>query len=156
MRNLISANSGIYLLELFIDNPGLIASDRFNKFKLNAGYYYYCGSAQKNLKSRIRRHLSLNKKIHWHIDHFTTGTKFIERIWVFENAEREMECRLADFLENRLKFTHPIKNFGNGDCTSGCISHLLFSQTKLDQSHLFSLYQSIVCLMPSSSDISWE
>lgn len=149
----IKANSGIYLLEMLITKNTVFPTDRFSTENLPEGFYYYSGSAQKGLKSRLTRHLKSEKKVHWHIDHLTTGTEAIKKIWVFENAPKQLECEIVQYLESVLKLKHPIKNFGNGDCVNECTSHLLYSPKPIDQSHLFSLYQSIVCLIPSSNDI---
>ena len=35
------------------------------------GCYVYVGSAMNSLESRVKRHLSDNKKKHWHIDYLT-------------------------------------------------------------------------------------
>jgi len=153
VQKLIKVDSGIYLLELYISPSVKLSSTRFPRELFADGYYYYAGSAQKKLKSRIERHLKKNKKVHWHIDHLTTGTGAISRLWIFENASKDLECELVQFLQKNLKFEIPINNFGNGDCTNKCPSHLLYSEKRIDQSQLFSLYHSIVCLIPSSKEI---
>lgn len=147
----IKSNSGVYLLELFIDPKEKLPTKRFDRECFPEGYYYYAGSAQKNLIKRIERHLRHEKTIHWHIDHLTTGTDFIKRIFIFENAPKNLECDLVQLMLNKLSFGIPVKNFGNGDCVNNCPSHLLYSGKSIDQSQLFSLYHSIVCLIPSSS-----
>ena len=40
-----------------------------SEFLLKKGIYIYTGSAKKNIDSRIKRHLSNSKKLHWHIDY---------------------------------------------------------------------------------------
>lgn len=131
-------------------HPKLV-TNRFPDIK--EGYYYYAGSAQKNLIQRLKRHARKEKSIHWHIDHLTTGTNYLKKIYVFPGADKNLECKLIDHLIENLKMTSPIKDFGNGDCTNKCYSHLVLNNRPIDQSQLFSLYQSIVCLIPSSNDI---
>lgn len=150
----IKSNCGIYILEIFVPkcfSPGI---PKFKKNKINYGFYYYVGSAQKNLRQRIERHLNKNKIIHWHIDHITAAEKNkIESVFIFENHEKNFECTLAAELEMIYELKHPLNKFGNSDCRS-CKSHLLYSKNKIDHSHLFSRYQSIVRFMPSSSETS--
>ena len=40
-----------------------------NMHKYRKGYYVYIGSAMNSLVARINRHLSDEKKLHWHIDY---------------------------------------------------------------------------------------
>ena len=54
-------DSGVYVLEIFLHKPNKIEVGALGIKTFPPGYYYYCGSAQKNLKSRIERHLSKNK-----------------------------------------------------------------------------------------------
>ena len=99
--------------------------------KFKKGYYYYVGSAQKNLAQRIARHKQKDKKLHWHIDYLTTNKNFtiIETI-TFKNAIKKEECVLVSKLISFSEFSHPIKYFGNSDCNV-CVSHLLYSPSKL-------------------------
>lgn len=88
------------------------------------GFYVYIGSAKKNITSRIKRHLSNNKKKFWHIDYFlgTVGVQ-IQEIWT---SPEEKECQTAQlFLEIGFPF---IKRFGSSDCR--CLSHLFFAGKK--------------------------
>lgn len=71
-----TTNSGIYILEIYIKDELLLNAKKFNTV-LNDGYYYYFGSAQKNLISRINRHVKKEKIIHWHIDLLTTNPQCV-------------------------------------------------------------------------------
>jgi len=69
------AMKGIYCLVIDISsniNPKIGALGRV---KLKRGTYVYVGSAQNNLKKRIQRHFSNNKKIRWHIDYLLASQK---------------------------------------------------------------------------------
>ncbi len=154
MLKQIKSNSGIYILEIIV--PKIFSLDivKFKNINLDEGYYYYVGSAQRNLIQRINRHLRKDKIIHWHIDHLTTPEyNQIKTILVFEDRIKEFECRLVSDLESVYNLSHPLKGFGNSDCNS-CKSHLLYSKKKIDHSHLFSRYQSMVRFIPSSSETS--
>jgi Uri superfamily endonuclease len=142
-------NKGIYILAIKAFKPFGVSIKRFRERKFNKGYYYYVGSAQKNLKQRLIRHCKKEKTIHWHIDHITSiSTNKVEYIYLFREAEKDLECTLANFIENELQLDASIRSFGNSDsnCSS---SHLFYSKTKINYNHLFSLYQSIVRLIPS-------
>lgn len=152
MQNII--NSGIYILEIENKNGFEAKFERFGNQVLEKGYYYYVGSAQKNLTNRINRHLSKSKKIHWHIDNITSQKNVkISKIFVIPNADKNEECLAVNSIFCRFNLQFPIKNFGNSDCIS-CKSHLLFSKKRINYNHFCDLYQSIVCFIPSSNEIS--
>jgi len=143
---------GIYILEIFISNDFYIDAKRFAGIKFIKGFYYYIGSAQKNIIKRLERHLNKNKITHWHIDHLTNlNISSIINIIIFEDALKSVEALMASSLSHDKKLS-PIPNFGNSD-TPGTISHLFFSERKIAQNHFISLYQSQVRLIPSSIDI---
>lgn len=123
----ITDNSGIYLLEISVNSEFYI--DRFD-FSFKTGYYYYTGSAQRNLISRVERHYRKNKKLHWHIDYITANpNSSIINTWIFLLQPRNFECTLnTKLIKNGLSV--PIKGFGNSDC-SNCSSHLLYSPFKI-------------------------
>ncbi len=152
MRKITDTLSGTYLLEIFAKKDFEINAKKFLGVKFSKGYYYYSGSAQKNYSSRLERHLKPFKKIHWHIDHITTvPTNKITKIFLFENAPRETECKVVRDLINHFNLSEKFKGFGNGDCKT-CGTHLLYSPEKIPQSHFISLYQSTVRLIPLSSE----
>ena len=102
------------------------------------GYYYYSGSAQKNLKQRIERHRRKEKTIRWHIDYLTTHPQVqITNVFVFENAEKKFECELISLLKDKSALTNSIKGFGNSDCKT-CDTHLLYGEKLSALSHQLS------------------
>ena len=59
------------------------------------GCYVYVGSAMNSLESRVKRHLSDNKKKHWHIDYLLLNKNSkIEKIYTKESGEK-LECEIA-------------------------------------------------------------
>lgn len=125
MPGQIKQNSGAYLIEIHITEDFTIRQGRFRGEKLSAGYYYYTGSAQKNLRQRISRHYRKNKTLHWHIDHITSYTgNVIANCWIFEDAPKETECHIAESLISGFNFRSVIKGFGSSDCKI-CQAHLL-------------------------------
>ncbi len=150
------SNQGIYILELFSPTTIRLNHKKFADKTLPKGYLFYVGSAQKNFIKRIERHITKNKKLHWHIDYLTTRSEIkLERIFIFPNATKENECKLVSNLANIFHLEYPLIGFGNSDCNN-CKSHLLFSKVKINYNHLCSLYHSTVLFIPSESDILWE
>ncbi len=153
MQKITDISSGIYILEFFVVIPFNISHKRFQNIQFQTGYYYYVGSAQKNFEQRIKRHLKLDKKLHWHIDYFTTNENTdIKNVYFFKKAPHSFECELTSQLQNKFNLKHLAKGFGNSDC-SICESHLLYSQRQIIYSQLLSLYQSVVRFIPSSREI---
>ena len=153
-QKLIKSNSGIYILETYVPKYFSLGIPKFKNLIIYRGYYYYVGSAQKNLKQRIERHLRKDKKIYWHIDHITVPEQNrIKTVLIFEDKAKDYECSLVTEIENFYNLKHPQMGFGNSDCNK-CKSHLLYSKKRIDHNHLFSRYQSIVRFIPSSSETS--
>lgn len=150
----IIKDSGIYILEIYLNRNIFISHPKFSEYKFSKGFYYYIGSAQRNLKARIIRHLSKDKKLNWHIDWLTinNNTK-IKRIFILYDTPKIYECKLAQKLHNIIVDKTQLKGFGNSDCKS-CYSHIYYSKLRINQSQLLALYHSTVLFMPSSSDIN--
>ncbi len=146
-------NSGIYVLELFVANGFNLHHNSLGQLLIPKGYYYYVGSAQKNLTQRIERHLKKYKKQHWHIDYLTCDKNItIKNVYLVRDYSKKYECTLVNDLISKYGLHATIKGFGNTDCNS-CESHLLFSKKQLAYSQFCSLYQDTVLFMPSSKDI---
>ena len=153
MQKITEAKSGIYCLEIFLESPIKLGIKKYSGIFLQPGFYYYVGSAQKNYNQRLRRHFQKDKTIHWHIDHLTSHPKIkFTKVYLIENANKQAECSTVISMEKLKNVEHPLKGFGNSDC-SNCESHLLFSKTAINQSHFISLYQDIVLFKPSDKDI---
>jgi Uri superfamily endonuclease len=104
---------GTYILLCELEEEKEISVGKLGKIKFERGYYAYVGSGDE---SRIKRHLSKEKKMHWHIDYLLEEAVIREVLL----AEHEGECDVAN------RFTLPyIKGFGCSDCR--CKSHLFFS-----------------------------
>lgn len=152
MLKITDINSGTYLLEIFASEPFQVDIENFSGRVFPAGYYYYSGSAQKNLIARVERHQQETKNVHWHIDHLTSiPTNKIKTVFLFENAKKNFECEVIRELTENFRLRIAAKGFGNSDCRR-CQSHLLYCKQKMTHSHFISRYQSTVRLMPASSD----
>lgn len=145
-------NSGIYVIEFWAKNDFSLGIKKYAENFFSKGYYYYSGSAQKNFRERLSRHLRLNKKVHWHIDHLTTDQNFeIKSILILNEAPKEFECKIIESFLGNDKVEQSILGFGNGDCST-CRTHLLNSFNRIDYNQLFSLYHDIVRFIPSSRE----
>jgi sugar fermentation stimulation protein A len=144
--------SGIYILELSSKIPFRVSHPKFLEYRFNAGFYYYVGSSQRSIQKRVLRHLRKRKNIHWHIDYLTSlNNIYIDRIFILPKMGKQIESKLAVQMENYFNLDTSIIGFGNTDDKLSK-THLFYSKEKIDHNHLFSLYQSMVCFIPSSSD----
>ena len=85
------------------------------------GCYVYVGSAMNSLESRVKRHLSDNKKKHWHIDYLLLNKN----------------SKIEKIIENE----ESIADFGCSDCK--CHSHLIyFKNSKLANLKVSSILNS--------------
>ncbi len=154
VHKLINVSRGIYILEIFAELPFQLSVKKFSEVKFEQGYYYYVGSAQKNFRSRIERHLRKDKIKHWHIDHITTiSTNKIRRVFFAENHPKDLEIEIANEISIFTGITIPAKGFGNSDNLKAA-SHLFYSKTKNHFNHFISRYQSMVLFTPSSKETS--
>lgn len=85
------------------------------------GFYAYVGSAISGLEKRVERHLSRNKKLHWHIDYLLEEAEI--RMIITANTRRKEECIVAQALAASMSF---VPGFGSSDCS--CSSHLFYSR----------------------------
>jgi len=114
-------DKGVYLLKVYLSKKKTVKIGALGKFEFPEGYYFYAGSAQRNLKSRIKRHYAEKKKYHWHIDYLLGEAELIDD-FAFK-LPKKGECFLTDLmLNNNGKIIVP--EFGAGDCS--CKSHLVF------------------------------
>jgi len=96
---------------------------KLGKIEFKKGYYVYVGSAMNSLESRIKRHLSDEKKLHWHIDYFLKESE-IEKV-ICNVSPKKIECELSQFLTSKA---YGIEGFGCSDCD--CESHLYYFESK--------------------------
>jgi len=121
-KNNLNYNSGVYLLQLKVSAELKLKIGALGCYFFPAGYYYYCGSAQKNMPARLERHLSQNKKLYWHIDFLLCAAE-IEKIYCWEE-ESDFECRLAEKISSLSESEIIVDKFGASDCS--CRSHLFY------------------------------
>jgi sugar fermentation stimulation protein A len=113
-------DSGTYLLIVELAQPIDVIVTSGKTFVLEPGYYGYIGSALNGLQKRIDRHLSRNKKLHWHIDYLLQIATIESVIYVASN--KRIECLIAQELIKKHQY---VSGFGCSDCR--CKSHLFYS-----------------------------
>jgi Uri superfamily endonuclease len=114
-----AAEAQTYQLYIQLKRNVRITVGKLGTFDFPAGNYIYTGSAKHNLTARIRRHLSKEKKLRWHIDYLLTNPACsITRVETFTTSE----CRLNQKSAGEVIVPH----FGASDCKAGCRSHLKF------------------------------
>lgn len=143
MPKTIKEDSGVYLLEIYAKKSFTLDIKKFADAIFPVGYYYYSGSAQKNLQHRVNRHKSKNKKLFWHIDYLTTNKNIIiKNVLFLPGKEKEYECVLINSILKKFEAKYIVKGFGNSDCYT-CPAHLLYSKTTIF-SRLQENYNSLI------------
>ena len=111
---------GVYLLFLRVKRDLRMRVGSLGVIDFKEGLYVYVGSAQNNLEKRVRRHLSREKKVRWHIDYLTlSGSVDVVAVCAYELG-REYECIIASYLQEISE--EVVGGFGCSDCE--CRSHL--------------------------------
>lgn len=128
----ISFDQGVYIIEMLLKEEKEIEVGKLGTFEFLPGYYYYIGTAQQNLNTRIERHLSDDKKLRWHIDYLLAE---IEVLQVYSwPGNREVECYLSGKVNRFPAGINPVEGFGASDCD--CTSHLFYFNYRPAFKHL--------------------
>jgi len=94
---------------------------RLGQVRFREGFYFYVGSAQRNLSARLERHGRKEKPLSWHIDYLSAKAEMLGAITI--RGPREQECRIARKLA--AMFDLAVGGFGASDCRCG--GHLFYS-----------------------------
>jgi len=108
-----------YQLFITLREDARLIIGRLGTFEFPAGEYIYTGSARSNFAARIRRHLSQDKKLHWHIDYLLAAPRAGIRD---VRTHTEPECLLNQRTDGEI----PVPGFGASDCRQHCVSHLKY------------------------------
>lgn len=129
---------GCYCLIIKVEDEKKLKIGKKIENNFKKGYYVYIGSAMNNLESRVKRHLSSSKKLHWHIDYLLKHGQIDEVIY---NLDEKAECDLSKKLSLNNEY---VKDFGCSDCN--CKSHLYYFKNKKEAiEEVISAYNSIAC-----------
>ncbi|WP_304124630.1 DUF123 domain-containing protein [Methanosphaera cuniculi] len=118
-------DKGNYCLIIKVENDCSIKIGARGNIDFRCGYYVYVGSALGSLSKRIIRHLSDDKKKHWHADYLLLdkNTK-VEQV-IYTHSTKKIECMISNEIsQDTDKY---IESFGCSDCK--CSSHLYYFDT---------------------------
>lgn len=111
-------DSGCYLVLLELPEDKKVSIGALGEIVFPKGWYVYCGSAKKNLLSRMNRHVRIRKGMHWHLDYLRQEASSATTVPF--RTQDEIEHQLAQGLSEIADWQ--IKDFGSSDCH--CESHL--------------------------------
>jgi len=112
-------NRGSYLVLLEIPATVTVEVGALGSLVFPAGWYVYAGSARRNLKQRLARHLRrVRKRTHWHLDYLTPQAG--KMIGLPIASGENLECGLARAMAKAGGVG--VAGFGCSDCS--CDSHL--------------------------------
>lgn len=127
-------STGTYALWMHLNQPCCLRVGRLGHIQFPVGDYFYLGSAHGSggLPSRLERHIRLEIKFHWHIDHLRAVSS-VKGALVWVEAERlessqllPGECLWSQALLTLPGAYIPAPGFGSQDCLHHCISHLVY------------------------------
>jgi Uri superfamily endonuclease len=126
----LPADKGTYILLVRVSQMKRLAIGSLGEFDIVPGFYAYVGSAfgSGGLRARIGHHLESTAEPHWHIDYLLQVATPVE-IWLI-TADRKLEHRCAELLEDAPGFRVPILRFGSSDYHRSRSSHLFYSKRR--------------------------
>lgn len=114
--------SGIYIGCFYLGKARKIKIGKLGEFHFSSGFYFYVGSAQKNLSVRIDRHSRKKKPLRWHIDYLSIQAQMVGALLI--SCNKQKECLIAGRLSKIFEVAVP--GFGSSDCS--CRTHLYYSE----------------------------
>jgi len=114
-----------YCLIIQLSQDSTIKIGKIGEIEFKKGYYVYVGSALNSIDSRIRRHLSKEKKLFWHIDYLLKSPNSNVKEVILERSPEKWECDVAMEISKKGTSTD---RFGCSDCK--CSSHLFYFESK--------------------------
>ena len=118
----MAVEKGTYALIIAVESETTIAVGKLGEFAFPAGYYIYLGSARGGLFQRVRRHVSKDKKLRWHIDYLLQEAEVLE-VW-YALGDKRLECQWASTATEMPQAQITAPGFGSSDCR--CPSHLIY------------------------------
>ena len=127
---IIPSVSGDYILLLSLPEARHLTIGRLGAFDFPAGVYAYVGSARGpgGLAARLRHHLTLSARPHWHVDYLRRECA-MEAVW-WHAGDTRLEHRWAALLGGFPGALCIAPRFGASDCT--CPSHLFWLPPAFD------------------------
>lgn len=114
---------GTYVLFFEMKQRQTLRVGKLTEATFAPGYYAYVGSAfgPGGLHARLRHHLSVSERCHWHLDYIRPAMHFVSTWLTEDTVAREHDW--AEGLQALPGSQFPVKGLGATDCQ--CHSHLL-------------------------------
>ena len=130
---------GAYAVILDLARPRRLPIAGLKAPRLAAGRDVYGSSARwtVGIRARLGRHLGLNKKKHWHVDHLRAAARVAGAAGFLQTGE----CRLVQRLFELPGALFPLPGFGSSDC-SACVSHLVSLPPDAPGEDIFNFLQA--------------
>lgn len=128
MKDEARNNKGNYCLIISNKRDSTIKIGARGMMLFKKGYYVYVGSALNSLNKRIERHISKEKKKHWHIDYFLLDKNTELNEVIFTYSTKKIECDISNEINKNSNGY--VELFGCSDCN--CVSHLYYFNTYED------------------------
>lgn len=124
----LTREPGTYALLLHCHQAASVRVGRLGSIRSENGFYAYVGSAfgPGGLAARIRHHLGISTRPHWHIDYLRAECDLVE-VW-FATAPDRHEHAWARTMSRMPGVKMPLAGFGSSDCE--CATHLFWFSTK--------------------------
>ncbi|MFC2131288.1 DUF123 domain-containing protein [Bacteroidota bacterium] len=122
-------NSGSYQLSIKVKKDITIRVGALGLCRFPQGTYVYTGSAMKNLRQRVERHLRNDKNKstispRWHIDYILSNENTEIISYTLYPSKYREECIRNARLLNSKNTEAPVSGFGSSDCRK-CKAHLI-------------------------------
>jgi Uri superfamily endonuclease len=128
---------GVYTLIVEVAQPIRKKIGKLGFHNFPRGFYTYTGSAiglrSLNLRTRIKRHLALRKKEHWHIDYLLNSEVTRISAVIYIETHSKIECQIARKLRGLNGGNIIVEGFGSSDCHEGCESHLHYFEINFEE-----------------------
>jgi Uri superfamily endonuclease len=121
-RQRLTANPGTYALVLELSTASKLRIGSLGTRTFEPSVYFYSGSAfgSGGLFGRLKHHLALSPRPHWHIDYLRCVAAVVQ-VWTTCDSRR-LECAWSAAARS-LRGSTEVPGFGASDC--GCTSHLV-------------------------------
>lgn len=122
----INEEHSLYAVFLEIPEKKAIQIGKLGIFEFPKGTYIYVGSAKRNIKARINRHIKKEKPFRWHFDYLRPHGNILT-VETFDGSIDE--CSRCKQIKEQYQAKEIIPGFGSSDCK--CPAHLLYTPTQL-------------------------
>ncbi|MDH5178938.1 MAG: GIY-YIG nuclease family protein [Gammaproteobacteria bacterium] len=136
----LRSRPGTYLLLFENRRKQTVTIGRLGEHCLPVGFYCYIGSAfgPGGVRARVRHHLNMATKPHWHLDYVRPRLAFRE-VWCQYDVRDEHNWA----LQTAANMTIPIPGFGAADCA--CNSHFFYLSGKPDVAQFQTTWRDAIC-----------